>query len=123
MRLAVATVEPGEDAEQFRVPLRRHDGVELGELGRVEAVVGRAPRLDVARQQRELERLRHVEPRILQQRRQIVGGWAQHGILKVDDADFRDAGPLLEPDQIGRMKVAQRPGSRRRRGLAQQIAP
>jgi len=40
LRLAVAPVEPGEGAEQAGIPLRRHDGVELGEAGRIEAFVG-----------------------------------------------------------------------------------
>ena len=38
-RLAVAPVEPGKGAEQPRVALRRHDGVQFGETGGVEAVV------------------------------------------------------------------------------------
>src|SRR5882724_782482 len=48
LRLAVAPVEPRKGAEQAGVPLRRHDGVELGKARRIEADVGGAARLDVA---------------------------------------------------------------------------
>ena len=66
MRLAVAAVEPRKGPEQSRVALRRHDRIELGKLSRIEAVVSGAPRLDIARQQRKLELLGHIDPRILQ---------------------------------------------------------
>src|SRR4051794_22277004 len=49
LRLAVASVQPCKGAEQPRVALRRHDGIELGEGCGIESLVCRAPRLDVAR--------------------------------------------------------------------------
>src|SRR3954447_8464318 len=52
MRLAVASMEPRKGAEQPRVALCRHDGVKLGKARGIEVLVRRAPRLDVARQQR-----------------------------------------------------------------------
>jgi hypothetical protein len=66
LRLAIAAVEPRKGAEQPRVALRRHDGIELGKLSRIEAVVTGTPRLDIARQQRKLELLGNIDPRILQ---------------------------------------------------------
>src|SRR5258706_1199628 len=82
LRLAIAAVEPRKGTEQPRVALRRHDGIELGKLSRIEAIVRRAPRLDIARQQRKLELLGHIDPRVLQQRYQIVGGWPPHRNLE-----------------------------------------
>src|SRR5712672_1485141 len=70
LRLAVTPVEPGKGAEQPGISLRRHDGVKRGETGRIERVVGRAPRLDIAHKQRQLELLGDVDPRILRQRYQ-----------------------------------------------------
>src|SRR5712664_3976817 len=92
LRFAIAAVEPCKGTEQPRVALRRHDGIELGKLSRIEAVVSGAPRLDIARQQRKLELLGYIDPRVLQQRYQIVRGRAQHGVLEVDDANSRSPG-------------------------------
>ena len=72
LRLAVAPVEPGKGAEQTCVSLRRHDGVELGETGRIEIGVGRAARADVAGQQCQLELLGDIDPRILQMAMKFV---------------------------------------------------
>ena len=90
LRLAVAPVEPGEGAEQAGIPLRRHDGVKLGKAGRVELAIGRAARPDVAGQKRQFDLFGNVDPRVLQQRYQVVGGGAEHGILEVDDSDAQD---------------------------------
>src|SRR6266699_866725 len=105
LRVAVAPVEPGKGAEQPGISLCRHDGVKRGETGRIERVVGRAPRLDIATQQRQLEVLGYVDPRSLRRRYQVVRRGAQHGVLEGADADFRDTGAFIEPDQVGRMKV------------------
>src|SRR5262249_52837291 len=43
LRFAVAAVEPREGAEQPRVALGRHDGIERGEAGRIEIHVSFAP--------------------------------------------------------------------------------
>jgi len=98
LRLAVAPVEPRKGAEQPCVALRRHQRINLGESSRIERIVGRAPCLDVAGQERKFEVFGHVDPRILQQRYQVIGGRSQHGILEVDDADFEV--PDRSPSQI-----------------------
>ncbi len=123
LRLAVTPVEPGKGAEQPGISLCRHDGIKLGETGRIERVVGRAPGPDIAHQQRQLERLGYVDACILRQRYHVVCGRSQHGVLEVDDADFRDTRAFVEPDQIGGMKVPYHPGPGGRGRLAQQIAP
>ena len=56
LRLAVAPVEPGKDAENLGRPLRRERCVELREGGGVEALVVEA-RADVAAEQRHFQRL------------------------------------------------------------------
>src|SRR5581483_57689 len=48
LRLAVAAIEPREDAEDLRRALRREGGIEPRELRRVECRVRRAPRAHVA---------------------------------------------------------------------------
>src|SRR5213080_4409131 len=65
LRLAIAAVESRKGPEQPRVALRRHDGIELGKLGRGEAVVRGAPRLYIARQHPQLELLGHIELALL----------------------------------------------------------
>src|SRR3954465_4088830 len=123
LRLAIPPVEPGEGAEQAGIPLRRHDGVKLGKAGRVELAIGRAARLDVAAEQRPLELFGNVDPRVLQQRHQVVGGGAEYGVLEVDDSDAQDASAVAEPDDVGRMEIPHHPGSRRSRRLFQQRSP
>ena len=64
----------------------------------------------IAAEQRHLELLRHVDARVLQQRSEIVGGGPDHRVLEIEQADLRDVLPVRQPDQIGRMEVAQHPG-------------
>src|SRR5205085_10878539 len=90
LRFAVAPIEPRESPEQARVALCRHDGVKLGEHRSIEGLVGRAPRLDVAREQRKLELLGHIDTGVLEQRHHIVRDRAHHGVLEVDDAYSRN---------------------------------
>src|SRR5712675_1171121 len=74
LRLAVAHVEAREDAEDLAGALRGKRHVDLDELGRLEGRLDLAPSAHVAAEQRQLDLLRYVDPRVLQQRRQIVGG-------------------------------------------------
>src|SRR5262245_55363046 len=67
LRLAIAAGETGEDAEHLGGALRAEGGVMLEECVEVEGAVARAPRLDVAADEGDLDRFRHVNARILQQ--------------------------------------------------------
>src|ERR1700723_2460158 len=96
LRLAIAAVEPGEYAQNLGGALRRERRVDPREAGRVEALIVQ-PSAYVAAEQRNLERFRHVDARILQQRRQVVGGGPHHGVLKVEYADARHVAPLGKP--------------------------
>src|SRR6202041_828997 len=103
LRLAVAAVEAGEYAQDLGRALRGERRIDTREAGRVEALVIK-PAAHVAAEQRDLERFWHIDPRVLQQRRQVVGGRPHHRILKVENADARDVVPPRKPQKVGRMK-------------------
>ena len=86
----------------------------LAKAGASNSGIGRAPRARIARQQRDLHHLRHVDARVLQQRGEVVGRGPHHRVLEIEQADARDAFAFRQPQQIGRMKIAQHPGRRRR---------
>ena len=67
LRLAVALLEPREDAEDLGRALRRERRIDLREQLGIEAVIGRVPLSQIARQQLNFERFRHVDARVLQQ--------------------------------------------------------
>src|SRR5262249_58757959 len=101
LRLAVAPVESGEYAQNFGGALRRKRRVDPSEAGRIEALIVQ-PSANIAAEQRNLERLPHIDTRILQQRRQVVGGRPYHRILKVEEPDARHVVPSGKPQEIGR---------------------
>ena len=121
LRLAVAAVEPGKDAENLGRPLRRERCVKLGEGGGVEALILEA-RTHVAAEQRHFQRFRDVDARVLQQRGHVVGGRTEQRVLEIKEPDPGDVFALRQPQQIGRMIIAQHPGGgridRRLRALA-----
>src|SRR5215217_5178148 len=65
LRLAVARVESGENAEDLGGSLRTHQGIERDELAEIEITLGDAPALRVAAEQIILDHLRHLHPGIL----------------------------------------------------------
>ena len=112
VRLAVALPQPGEDAEDARVALRRERPI--GALERL-AVPGRR---DIAVDHRALDRRRDVAPRILQHRGEIVGRVAGERVLEIEQAEMRDALAALDQHDVLGMIVAQhghRARARRRR--------
>jgi hypothetical protein len=64
---------------------------------------------------------RNVDAGVLQQGGEIVGRMPEHAVLDVEQPDPLDAAALRQPDEVGRMIVAQHPdacvGVRRRKGL------
>ena len=73
---------------------------------------------DVAAEQRDLQRLRHVDAGILQQRGEVVGRRAHHGVLEIEQADAGDVLAVRQPEQIGRMDSRAAPRSAARRAPA-----
>ena len=118
MRLAVATVEAGEDAEDLGGALAAHDRVGAGEGRHVEGGIGASPLAGIEADELQFELRRHGHARILQKGGDVVGRRAQHRVLEVDDADPLQPFALGQPDQVGRMIVAQGPGGRRGQNLA-----
>src|SRR5262249_49372683 len=90
LRLMIASVQTCKNPEDFRRALRRHRRVSLDEGRRIEARVSVAPSLHVATEQRYLHDLRHVDAGILQQRCNVICGWADHRVLKVEQTDALD---------------------------------
>src|SRR5262249_8373677 len=84
LRLAVAQVQPGEDAENLAGALGGERDVELDELAGVEIGLGAGAPTQVAAEQRQLDLRRDVDPRILQQRGEIVGRRSHHRVLEVE---------------------------------------
>src|SRR4051812_17668210 len=90
LRLAVAPVEAGENAEDLGGTLRAERHIELHEGTGVETLVGVEPRLHVAAEQRDLGLVRYVDACVLQQRDKVVGCWPEHRVLEIQNADPRD---------------------------------
>src|SRR5262249_27245918 len=68
LRFAIALVEPCEDTEDLGRALRAERDIELDEGGRGEVRIGVEPRLHIVADQRDLQLVRHVDARVLQQR-------------------------------------------------------
>ena len=68
-----------------------------------------------------LERRAHLtsfDAGILREGYNVIGRMADHAVLIIDEADAVDSCALRQPDQVGRMVIAQRPGSlARKRGF------
>ena len=60
----------------------------------------------VMREQPQLKFVGHFDPRVLQQRSDVVGRRPQHGVLKVDQAEPPQAVAVGEPVQVRRVEVA-----------------
>ena len=58
----------------------------------------------VAADELQLELLRHVDARILQQRGDIVGGRAEHGVLEVEQPDPRSPSRPASQSRFGEWK-------------------
>jgi hypothetical protein len=100
--LAVAPQQANEQADDARMPLRRHQGEAGAEiLGR------QAGGREVARQAGAMDGGRHVPPRVLDQRDQVVGGMAALGVLKVEQAASAHARSIGQPQEIVLVIVAQ----------------
>ena len=97
LRLAVAAVEAGEDAEDFCRALRRQRRIKLGEAGGVEFRIVLEAGADVAAEQRHLQRFRHVDARILEDRGDVIGPGPDHGVLEIEHADAGDVFAVGEP--------------------------
>ena len=111
--LAVALGEPREDAEDLGVALRAERGVGKGECGTVESGSSRGDAVrNSARTVTASRSVGDVDAGVLQQRDEVVGRRAEHGILEIDDADARDAVALRQPHQVRRVVVAQHPAAR-----------
>ena len=123
LRLAVAQIEPGENAENLAGALRGERHVDLDELGGIESRIGLPASAHVAAEEGELDLLGHVHARVLQERSEIVGGRSHQRILEVENAEAGDLAAPRQPQQIGRMEVAQHPGRRRIDRRLQQLAP
>ena len=109
VRLAVPPVEAGEDAEDLGGALGGERRVVGAEALLVEAGVGRPPAEHVALHQHLLEIRGNGDAGVLGERGDVVGGRPQECVLKIEEADAADAGPLRQPHQVGGVVVAHRP--------------
>src|SRR5258708_20153904 len=90
-RLAVAHAEPREDADDLAVALRPEHGIGRAEGGAIEL----GKRIDITAQHGAREIGRHVAPRILEQRDEIVAARADDGVLEIDQAPGGDPSAAL----------------------------
>ena len=123
LRLAVAAVEPREKAENLGRALRAHDRIGGGEGAGIEGGIGNGAPAGIEREQPQFEIAGDFAARVLQQRGDVIGGRAEHGVLEIDEAEPFQPVALGEPMQVGRVKVAKRPGRRLREDRRQDLAP
>src|SRR5579863_6810953 len=123
LRLVVALIETRENAEDFRRPLRAEHRVGAREGGHIETRVRDAAQLRIMTKEFQFDLRRYADARVLQQRHDVIGRVAEYAVLKIDNTDPRAAGAFGEPDDVGRMKIAQRPSSRAGDDVAQDMAP
>ena len=104
MRLAVAVVQAAEDAEDFQVALQGHvfevavEGVDV----RVDRQADLLRALPVAHHPVEHEFLVPLDVGVAQQRGEVVGDRAEHGVLEVQHARVA----LVEEHQVAGMEIA-----------------
>src|SRR5262249_11784820 len=123
LRLAVASVEPGENPQDLAGALGREGDVALDERWSVEfGLLGMAA-LDVAAKQRQLGLHRYVDAGILEDRGEVVAGRADQGVLEVEKPNAPQLMALRQPEQVGGMEVTQHPGRRRLDRWLQRFAP
>src|SRR5262245_12304990 len=123
LRLAVADIQAGEYAEDLARTLRRQRDVVPDERSGVELGVIGAAAAKIAAEQGDLELLRHVDTRVLQQRGQVVGRRPHQGILEIEEPYPLELAALRQPEQVRRMDVAQDPGGSRIDRRLQRLAP
>ncbi len=97
LRLAVALIEPRENAQYLRRALRGENRIGLGESRHIEACVGFTAQLGVMGEQLQLQIVGHRDAGVLPERGHVVGRVAQHAVLEVDNADARDPFALRQP--------------------------
>src|SRR2546427_6486932 len=67
LRLAVAHIEPGKNAQNLAGTLGGERHVDLDELSEIEVGIALAPPAHIAAEQRKLDLLGYIHPRVLQQ--------------------------------------------------------
>src|SRR2546428_6070038 len=97
LRLAVAAVEPREDAQDLGGALRSQRRVEFQKFGGAETGVRGLAGADIAAEQRHLQLLRDVDPGIPEQRYQVVGRRPEQRVLEIEQAHASHALALREP--------------------------
>src|ERR1700683_514273 len=120
--LAVAPVEPREDAENLGGALGGKRGVQHGKFRSVKMLVIESG-ARIAAEQPDFQRFRNVDTRVLQQRSNVIGGGTDQGILEVQEADLSHAVTLRQPEKIGRMIIAQHPGRKRLERRIERFTP
>src|SRR5882672_7133443 len=123
LRFAVAGVEPGENPQDLAGALGRERDVALDESWPVEFRLPGPAALDVAAKQRQLGLFRHVDAGILEDRGKVIAARAHQGVLEVEKPNAPQLMALRQPQQIGRMVVAQHPGRRLLDRRLQRLAP
>ena len=87
LRLAVAHIQPCKYAEDFARALGGKRHVHLDELGGIKVGIRMPAAAHIAAEKRELDLLRYIDPRILQERSHIVGRGTHHGVLKIQETE------------------------------------
>src|SRR6266404_1364456 len=99
LRLAVAHVEPCENAENLARALGGEHCIDLDELRGVEIGHKTAAAAHILPEQRKLGLFDDVDARILQQRSEVVGRRAHHCVLEVEKAETSGLAALRQPEQ------------------------
>src|SRR5215471_18682138 len=91
LRLAVAAVEPRENAKDFRSPLSGKRRVEPCKRIDIEIRILHAAPSHIAIEQRNLQLFRYIDAGVLKQRGDVIGRGPHHGVLEIQQADLGDA--------------------------------
>src|SRR6202453_4687989 len=101
LRLVVALVESGEEAEDLGGALDAHRRIGGGEALSVEGGIGGRPAAHIEGSETHLEIFAAAAARVVQQQNELIARRPNPRTLKIDRADSLDPLPLREPMQIG----------------------
>src|SRR5438552_1820116 len=122
LMLTVTPRQARENTNDLGRPLGTKHGKSKPQLGLIETRLF-PPQGAVIIEQLIGNRTGNVDAGILKHRYEVVGGMAENAVLRIDEADAPHPLAPRQPDEIGRVVIAQRPHRSGRNGLAQKVSP
>src|SRR5579883_162539 len=98
LRLVIALIQSGENAENFCRPLGAEHGIRAGKCGHVETRIAGAAQLRIMAEKLQFHIVRHVDARVLKERDDVVCGMTENAILKIDEPDAAETCAQWQPE-------------------------